>query len=129
MRFLRSSDVINQSIYNNITFKEFLSTTDAIRSSIRKQRRINLQIKLIRKILKKDMRISYIKRRPRPMNLDPSKQLYLESLFSIHVTRKFSDIKLLKNIDESLFSRSMRNNYTWAEKGGKAAIKNIRFSG
>ena len=67
--------------------------------------------------------MSYIKRKPEPVNLDSSMLLYLKSLFSIHTTRKLSNIKILANINESFFSMKMKNDFYWAKKGDKVAIK------
>ena len=83
---------------------------------------------LLKRYFKDEMRLSYKKGKSRPVSFDLLKQEYLKSLFSADICSKINNFLLLVNVDESSFSRSMKLNYSWIEKGEDNTITNIGFS-
>ena len=89
---------------------------------------IQVPIHLVRKYFKKTLGLSYKKGKSWPVKYDPKKQRYIKSMFWIQLLAAMKTSECLINVDESSFSRLMKNEYSWIRKGEDETINNIWFS-
>ena len=64
----------------------------------------------------------------RPLCADLYKKSFLKSISATRIAKEIKKFFLLINIDETLFSRSIKSDYSWLEKRKECTVRNIFFS-
>ena len=90
---------------------------------------VTLQKRSIIIFLKNDMNMSYRKALSRPWKPNSCTSQIFKVLFCIEFANNIDLFHVLVNIDEVLFSRSTKTNYTWMEKGSQNIWYNSSFTG
>ena len=83
----------------------------------------------IRNLMKNELRMSFKKVKPRPNNIDFDILKASLQLFAVKFTQLMTAQTIVINIYETLFSRSIQNNYSWSYKGVPYKAKNSPFTG
>ena len=109
------------------------SETDFTSADIQKHLLEKLDIawslRMIRKIMKSDLNLTFKKCLTRPNNVDLSRVKVLRSMFWVDFWGLLKYKTLILNIDEWIISRSTKSNYSWSIKGGNKEVKNSPFNG
>ena len=87
----------------------------------------NFSERLIRKIIKNDLNLSFNQCNSRPLTFNVAKTARM--LFWTLFIGKFEPSTLIINVDESIFSRTSKINYSWSMKDGCVELKNTPFPG
>ena len=103
------------------------SSTD-IKNYLQDKYSIQVTNSAIRKWLKNELRFSFKRSAPRPISLNMEKQLLCKLLFSAKIVKVIDNFDVFINIDESILSKNVIENYSWTLKGVPTPIKSIVFS-
>ena len=79
--------------------------------------------------MKNELRMSFKKVKPRPNNIDFDILKASRQLFAVKFTQLMTAQTIVINIDKTLFSRRIQNNYSWSYKGVLYEAKNSPFTG
>ena len=90
---------------------------------------IELNTDLIRRILRKKFMLSYKRVSSRHINLDHELKNYKKILFAFKIWQQLNNSMTLINIDEALFTKSTKINYSWWKRGVSTSISNQVFRG
>ena len=83
----------------------------------------------IRDFIKYKLRYSFKRGSSRNKKAKSSTSIYAQAAFSSKLMRRILEDRLIVNIDESSFGRSIRNNYSWLPKSLNSGIINKKWSG
>ena len=86
-------------------------------------------LRMIRRIMKNDLNLTFKKSLTRPNNVDFNRVKALRSMFWVDFADLLKGKSLIINIDEWTISRSTKSNYSWSIKGGNKEAKNSPFIG
>ena len=90
---------------------------------------VKAPIHLVREYMKDNLRLSYKIGKPRPALLDEDKSILIKSYFAIKIAQTIQHIKVMANIDEACFSRTLLKKRSWLRKGFEDIVTNIKHSG
>ena len=80
--------------------------------------------RVIHNYLKEELGYSYKRGSARPLQSSDPKLKYLQAIFSWRILEQILDDRLVINIDESSYFRSIKANYSWLQKGKRKSIIN-----
>ena len=83
----------------------------------------------IKQFVAKDMRYSYKKGSSRPPKYATNTVQLVKVLYCTELLKLLIDGKVVVNVDESSFDRSIKNQYSWLPKGKSEAILNDNIKG
>ena len=83
----------------------------------------------IRNFIKNNLRYSFKRGSSRNKRAKSSTSVYEQAVFSSKLMTRILENRLIVNIDESSFGRSIRNNYSWLPKSQNFGIINTMWSG
>ena len=84
---------------------------------------------VIRNIMINELNMSFKLCKSRPSTFKITKIKALRKLFCAYFIQRLEPSTLIINVDESVFRRTSRINYSWSTKGVGAEMKNTQFSG
>ena len=84
---------------------------------------------VIKNFIKTELKYSYKKGSKRPVACTKEDLIYMQSIFSWRVVKDLHEGKLLVNIDESSYGRSIKRDYSWLPVGVSNPILNINWAG
>ena len=84
---------------------------------------------VIKEFIKTELKYSYKKGSKRPVACKKEDLIYMQSIFSWRVLKDLHQGKLLVNIDESSYGRSIKRDYSWLPVGTSNPILNINWAG
>ena len=108
---------------------EFPYTVKDVKQNVDDSMDENFPGKIIWKLMKNNLNLSFKKWKSRPSNFNLSRAKAIRKLFWAHFANKLGPSTLIINVDESTVSRTSKINYSWSKKGANAELKNIPFSG
>ena len=82
-----------------------------------KELRLDLPSHVVKEILKTNLNLSFKKGKSRPSSMNKDRHALIKSIFAARVAKEIKRFRLLINIDETLFSRFTKSDYSWLEKG------------
>ena len=98
---------------------------------IRLKETLNKDIKphWIRSFIKNSLRYSFKRGSTRNSRAKSNTSVYSQAVFSSKLMARILEDRLIVNIDESSFGRSVRNNYSWLPKAQSSGIINVMWTG
>ena len=105
------------------------TTIEEIRQRIWQDLNVMYSPHTIKAFVKKELRWSYKKGCPRPNKYKTKKIWVSKALFCIDLINLMSERRLIINIDESSFDRSMKREYSWLPIGRSSALLNQNITG
>ena len=127
-RCIIQSKVINEAVTKYVKRHKHPYTARDISDNLYHILGVKVPALFIRRILKEQLGMSFKLGKYRPFGYDEDKASMMKGLFSIKVSRIIKNYDILINIDESMFSRTTKANYSWSEKGKESKLMNIWFS-
>ena len=79
--------------------------------------------------MKKDLKLSYKRCKPRPNSINFEEVVMKRRLFSVKFAKMLQKGALLANIDETTIGRDSQIPYSWSPKGIPSEFKNQPFVG
>ena len=79
--------------------------------------------------MKKKLRYSYKNGSSRPLISKSETLKYLQSTYSRRILEDMRSDRVLVNVDESSYNRSIKTNYTWLPIGSSHIVLNINWTG
>ena len=104
-------------------------TVRDVQSYLKKQVEVQVPAHIITAILKEKLKYSWKRNPQRVVDLDLERIRMLKILYSVRLSWCLSHLGLLVNTDESSFSKSTWNPYSWTQRGEEKAVKGIIFKG
>ena len=123
------SKVIKLAIENYVQNSCNVFNSNDIARYIQQVFNVTLQKRSIIKFLKEDMNMSYRRASSRPLQANSCSNQVFKLLFCIEFANNVDSFDVLVNIDEVIFSRWTKINYTWIEKGSQSISYNSNFAG
>ena len=123
------SKIIKKAIVSYVNKSSNVFNSADIARYIEQTFNVTLQKRSIIKFLKNDMNMSYRKASSRPWKSNSCTNQIFKVLFCIDFANNIDPFDVLVNIDEVLFLRSTKTNYTWMEKGNQNICYNSSFTG
>ena len=127
-REIEKSSAVLSWIQSFIESTTFPYTAAEVWDYVKKSTRVEISSWFIKKILKDRFNLIYKKGKSRPVDLDQKLEILKKWLYSVKFAKQIKCLKLLINIDESLFSRSCITTRSWLQKGKELTISNINFT-
>ena len=93
------------------------------------ERDIEVKITNISSFIKNKLHLSYKKCSSRPSQKDIARLTAQGKIYAMEFSNIIDNTKVLVNIDEVIFSKSTKINYSWIKKGRSKFWNNISFSG
>ena len=84
---------------------------------------------VIRRILKERFWLNYKKGSSRPSELDTEKQKWLKAIFWLHLIENMDSFRLIINVDGWVLTRTVKQSYSWLEKGKSWRLYNSLYTG
>ena len=128
-RKMISSPLISDWISEFVKAKTGNFISQDVRVCIQEKLAVLIPLHQIRKHLKKKEHLSYKKGSSRPISLNVERLKLMKQLFWVKLAYQLNKIKILLNIDESVFNRDTRRNYSWLKTGKACSITNTIFKG
>ena len=90
---------------------------------------ITISPHVVRRVLKEWFALSYKKGSDRPSSLDIEKQNWLMAIFWLHFVENLNSFKLVVNVDGWVLTRSIKQRYSWLEKGKSCKVYSSQYKG
>ena len=120
---------IKQAIKNYVQNSSSIFNSNDIAKYVLQTFNVKIQKRCIIKFLKEDMNMSYRKASSRPSQASSRSNQIFKLLFYIEFANNLDTLDVLVNIDEAIFSRWTKFNYSWMEKGNQNISYNSNFAG
>ena len=118
-----------KTINNLFASKTTTFTVKDIKQELGTKFNSNYNEVLIRRYLKNDLKMSYMKSTIKPSNVDLSKVRIIRTIFWYWISKIIDEKVLLVSIDESSFNCDIRNDRGWIKRGKSAEIFNKLYKG
>ena len=96
-----------------------------VRNHLMENNNICVNVSLIRKILKSKLLFSFKRCSTRPITLNWKILKLKKILFLVRLSKMINRQSILTNVDESVFSRSTKANYSWPRKGEPSNLSKL----
>ena len=97
--------------------------------NISKELHITISPHVIRRVLKERFALSYKKGSDRPSSLNIEKQNWLKAIFWLHLIENLNSFRLIVNVDGWILTRSIKQRYSWLEKGKSCKVYSSQYKG
>ena len=104
-------------------------TINDILKHLKQENNIDCPYKLIRKIVKDNVKLSYKRSLSRPIIANIKRVKILRCLFSIQISQEIKSDVLIINWDEWSINRHTKLNFSWSKVGLNKEVKNSSFVG
>ena len=116
-RSIIQAKFINKVVIKYIEGYKHLYTARDVSDHLYQIYGIKVSALLLQRILNEQLGMSFKLGKFRPVGFEEDKVSLMKGLFSIKISRMINKHDALININESMFSRTTKTNYSWSERG------------
>ena len=114
--------LLSDAIYKIVEPPKVPIWLDDIQAFLKDEQQVVVPLSKIRRHLKESLKYSYKKGSPRPPSCITTRSRLFKGLFAVKLLSYMKSGRILANIDEWSFERSIRQNYSWLPTGQNWSI-------